>query len=370
MPGSRLLQGVVTSWKYTHRVRCRRFRRRWPCCAAGRWPPTAAPGRGRGSVRAPAGRRPALLVTAAPMRRPPSAVSVISREVSADVDEPLGRRDAEPEVVDQVGAAGEEDRGRVAGDVAHGLGDAARAGVGEGLHACTPPACWMAGTIVAQGAAAGGSRSSARPLRRGRARDRRSGRPQWLGQPRSTSPSMPTAEQILPECSSRTGRRPGRGRPSTGCSCPSVARPSAVVSSAPSWATASARTAPADRPAARHAPHWPVAALLRAGVAQPFAERVQQRGAGVDRQPVALPVDPQGDLGVHSRTVPRVPGRGKPGTVRRDQSAGSSTQSGPLTSPGPPGRRRRRSCTRSPAQRGSAAWAAYSLSRVSRLTTV
>jgi ABC-type transport system substrate-binding protein len=24
-PGSRLLQGVVTSWKYTHRVRCRRF---------------------------------------------------------------------------------------------------------------------------------------------------------------------------------------------------------------------------------------------------------------------------------------------------------------------------------------------------------
>ena len=76
-------------------------------------------------------------------------VGDLPRGQGADVDEPLGRGDAEPEVVDQVGAAGEEDRGRVAGDVAHGLGDAARAGVGEGLHACTPPACWMAGTIVA-----------------------------------------------------------------------------------------------------------------------------------------------------------------------------------------------------------------------------
>jgi hypothetical protein len=56
---------------------------------------------------------------------------------------------AELEVVDQVGAAAEEDGVRLGGDVAHGLGDAARTGVVERLHAGAPPACCTAGVMFA-----------------------------------------------------------------------------------------------------------------------------------------------------------------------------------------------------------------------------
>ena len=50
-----------------------------------------------------------------------------------------------------------------------------------------------------------------------------------------------------------------------------------------------------------------VAALLGAGEAEVLAQEVEQRGAGVDREPVLGAVDPERDLGVHGRqATPRV----------------------------------------------------------------
>jgi hypothetical protein len=42
-----------------------------------------------------------------------------------------------------------------------------------------------------------------------------------------------------------------------------------------------------------------IAALLGAGKPEPFAQRVQERRAGIDGQPVGRPVHLQGNLKVH-----------------------------------------------------------------------
>jgi hypothetical protein len=63
----------------------------------------------------------------------------------ADVDEEGGFDDAELHVVDEVGAAGEEDGVGTVGDGGDGVLDAGGAVVGEGDHRS---ACWMASTML------------------------------------------------------------------------------------------------------------------------------------------------------------------------------------------------------------------------------
>ncbi len=88
-------------------------------------------------------------------------------------------------------------------------------------------------------------------------------------------------------CSSRTGSRRARGRrPARGGGSSPLARPSMVVISAPSAATARVRQELTRRPSSRtvQAPHWPWSQpFLRAGEVQVLAQGVEQGGAGVER---------------------------------------------------------------------------------------
>ena len=84
-------------------------------------------------------------------RRPQPAVGGVGdlpRGQPAHVDDPVGAGHAQFQQVDEVGAAGEEDRVGLGGDGGHGLGGVGRPGEGERLHA-TPPACCTAGTMLA-----------------------------------------------------------------------------------------------------------------------------------------------------------------------------------------------------------------------------
>ena len=198
-PGSRLLHGVVTSWKYAQRVRCSRLP---PVVAMLRScpdaPASSACGEHRVARRGRAGSAArSLLRTPAPIRRPPSSGSLDSVERQArDVDEQRRLLDAEPHQVDEVRAAAEER--------APGARRAARrrrprrvgARVANGLTA-TPPRSRR--RCSGRRRSGRGCRSSARgsPPASSRGSARRSAvtraRP-----PRSTSSSMPTAEQIWP----------------------------------------------------------------------------------------------------------------------------------------------------------------------------
>ena len=83
------------------------------------------------------------------MQHPEAAVGGVAdlpRGERADVDDQVGAGDAELEVVDEVGAAGQEDGGRLGGDGTDGLGDVPGVRVGERLHR-PAPACCTAGTM-------------------------------------------------------------------------------------------------------------------------------------------------------------------------------------------------------------------------------
>ena len=64
-----------------------------------------------------------------------------------DVDQPRRALDILLHQVDQVGAAGDEFRRRIGGDLAHRVGDVAGARVLEVDHDC-PIACWIAATML------------------------------------------------------------------------------------------------------------------------------------------------------------------------------------------------------------------------------
>ena len=135
-PACRLLHGLLTSWKYRHRVRCNRFP---PTVAMFRSCPDApesnawdSTGKSRRMRRSPAR---SLFRTPAPIRSPPPSswrqCSVDSRETSTSGG---GGGDAEAHQIDEIRAATQEDRARVGGDRVDGFRRGGGPEVAEGPH--------------------------------------------------------------------------------------------------------------------------------------------------------------------------------------------------------------------------------------------
>ena len=218
-------------------------------------------------------------------------VSLISREVTAGtsttrpgVATPSLRwstRLVPPPRKTASGRSGDGGDGRV------GVGGA---GEGERLHAARPPPAAPPGRCWRRRRSGRGCRSSARRPRASSS----SGSAGEVRRDRARPALRDLVEHARPRsrsaraCSSRTGRRRGRGRPAArGAARRPSASPSAVVISAPSCATASARQVRVRRPSSEHragAALAVVAALLRAGVAEALAQQVEQRRPGVDGQ--------------------------------------------------------------------------------------
>ena len=75
-----------------------------------------------------------------PQATVPGLLDLVERQMR-DVDQLRGARDILLDEVDQIGAAGDEFRGRVRCDLAHGVGDVARARIAEVVHRPASPDC-------------------------------------------------------------------------------------------------------------------------------------------------------------------------------------------------------------------------------------
>ena len=116
---------MLTSWKYTHRVRCSRFPavvarfRNWPDApASNAWDRTGYRcriGEGSGEIAVANDR-------ADPNRTICQLDDLVQRQV-ADVDDQVGRSYPQLHAVDQIGAAGQIHRIRLLGHRGHRAGD-------------------------------------------------------------------------------------------------------------------------------------------------------------------------------------------------------------------------------------------------------
>src|SRR5581483_8072287 len=260
LPGSRLLHGFVTSWKYGQRVRCRRLP---PVVAAFRSCPEA-PASLREHRVAGAGAAVGREVTVADDGADPEAVArqLLDRaeRQPRHVDERGRRLDAEPHQVDEVRAAAEELRLARGTDGRERAGDVLRACVRERPHS---------------------------QLGSGDVLDRRD-------DVRVGAAAADVATHALASWS--------------GCSAPS-ANPSTVTISAPAWAAASARQALVRRPSTRivHEPHWPWSQPFLAPVSPTCSPR--RSSSKLTHEHAPRLVDQDGELAVLQS--PRVAYRGQ-----------------------------------------------------------